>query len=151
MEYLGFSESCTGWKWIVTFGNGYLSCSWVWKSSTGGSFLAVRFGQLWMVNVGLFPLNKSYPLKEALKPNSQWILSDTFWQAGKYPRETANINTVCVLPWASSLSPPLWYNYIVLTLSATVVQVAGVELVLLTVCELLSKMRLSLASKTSMW
>lgn len=82
-QYLGFSESYAGWKWIVRFGNGYLCWSWVWKSSTGGSFLAVRFGQFWMMNVGLFSLNKNYPLKEALKPNSQWILGDTFWQAGK--------------------------------------------------------------------
>lgn len=112
-QYLGFSESYAGWKWIVRFGNGYLCWSWVWKSSTGGSFLAVRFGQFWMVDVGLFFLNKNYPLKEAFKPNSHWILGDTFpCLPKKYPREITNINTACVLPWASSVSPCLWYNYI---------------------------------------
>lgn len=39
---------------------------------------------------------------------SQGILGDTFWQAGRYPRETANINTLCV--HYHKLLLFLWYN-----------------------------------------
>lgn len=67
----------------------------------------------------LFSVSKNFLLNGALKKkiSPQWILGDSFWQEGTFPREVANINILlCMLFWAPSTAPsPPFSNNLVVT------------------------------------
>lgn len=108
---LSLYESCPGWKLTVVFCNNF-SCQgcWVWNGSASARaerrffFLPERFWTIlksFYSECVLFSVNTNFPLNGALKNSPQWILSYSFWQVGKFPREVANINNLCATLGAS--------------------------------------------------
>lgn len=91
------------------------------------------------------------PIEWSITNQSWWILGDSFWQAGMFPREVANINILCVLPWAPPAAPPLWNNVVGSVFASRCCAGCWSWAAGAIVWELLPKIRVSLASKTSMW